>query len=283
MRVLLLGAGGQLGQHLTPLFSDIVALTRSQLDLSDPVAVSEALRAHRPQMVINAAAYTAVDRAEDEPEQAFAVNCEGPAQLARECQRLSLPLVHFSTDYVFPGSGSEAWSEDDPCAPVNQYGASKWAGEEQVRRHCERHLIVRVSWLFSSLGQNFVKTILRLASEREQLRIVSDQRGCPSWCGHVAAVVTPLLETQKWGTYHYCDGPATTWWEFTREIVDQARILGRPIKVREVEPISTAEFPTRAARPACSVLNCDKLRELGIEQRDWREGLRRTLQELATA
>lgn len=277
MKVLLLGAGGQLGQHLGAYFPGLVALNRSQLDLSD---LSGALQAYAPEVVINAAAYTAVDRAEDEPAAALEVNCEGPARLALECRRLGVPLVHFSTDYVFSGQGSEAWSETDICAPVNHYGASKLAGEERLRQNLEQHLIVRVSWLFGAHGQNFVKTILRLAGEREQLRVVSDQRGCPTWCGHLGPVLTRLLESRQWGTYHYCDGPATNWWEFACEIVEQARRLNWPLKVREIVPIASTDYPTRAARPGYSVLDCAKLGHLGMAQSDWRDGLQRTLLQL---
>ncbi|MBN9415650.1 MAG: dTDP-4-dehydrorhamnose reductase [Candidatus Eremiobacteraeota bacterium] len=280
MKVLLVGAGGQLAQHLIPNFPHLVALTRHQLDLTDRAQVTGALRHHRPDCVINAAAYTAVDLAEEQRDQAFATNADAPAALAQECQKSSTPLVHFSTDYVFPGGGSRPWKETDACSPINQYGASKWAGEEHVRRECEQHLILRVSWLFGAFGQNFVKTILRLAGEREQLRVVSDQQGCPTWCGHLSPVVQGLLESRRWGTYHYCDAPASNWWEFARTVVDQAVELGWPLKAREVIPISTADFPTKALRPTFSVLDCTRLAELGIFQSDWCEGLERTLREL---
>lgn len=281
MRVLLVGAKGQLGQHLNPLFPNLMGLDRKHLELPDSAAVTEIFRTFRPEAVINAAAYTGVDLAEQEPDQAFAVNCEGPGQLARECQRWGVPLVHFSTDYVFAGEGFASWSEAEGCAPVNQYGASKLAGEAEVRRHCERHYIVRTSWLFGARGHNFARTILRLAGEHESLRVVCDQRGCPTWCGHLAAVVRRMLESQQWGTYHYCDGPATSWWEFACEILEEARRLRWPLKAREVIAVTTAEWPTRARRPVCSVLDCSKLEQaLGIGQADWREGLRKTLEEL---
>ena len=282
MKVLLLGAGGQLARHLVPSFPDLVALTRQQLDLTDSSAVRQAFQVHRAQCIIITAAYTAVDLAEEQSSLAFATNSEGPGLLARECQNLGVPLVHFSTDYVFSGEGDRAWRETDICQPVNQYGASKWAGEEQIRQNCERHLILRVSWLFGAHGKNFVKTILGLAGEREQLRIVSDQRGCPTWCGHLPPVVSGLLERQTWGTYHYCDGPNSNWWEFASIIVERARRLGWPLKAREVLPNSTANYPTKAVRPAFSVMDCSKLLALGIPQGDWREGLDRTLQALGS-
>ena len=281
MRILLLGAGGQLGQEISRLLPQAIGLSHSQLDLGDAKGLARAFGEHRPQLVINAAAYTAVDRAEEEREQAFEVNCEGAARVAQECARQGLPLVHFSTDYVFPGQGQSAWSESHTCQPVNLYGASKLAGEERVRQLCEQHFIVRVSWLFGSGGHNFVKTILRLAGEREELRVVSDQHGCPTWCGHVAAVVARLIESQQWGTYHYCDAPASSWWEFASEIVDRARHMGWPLKAERVVAIPSSEYPTPAARPACSVLDCSRLQQrLGIEQASWHRGLERTLEQL---
>jgi dTDP-4-dehydrorhamnose reductase len=280
LKVLVLGAGGQLGQHLVRHFPDCVGLSRQQLDLTRGDEVRIALESYRPQLVLNAAAYTAVDLAEDEREEAFSANAEGPGQLAAACQRQGIPMVYFSTDYVFPGQGRAAWSEKDDCGPVNFYGESKRVGEERTRQNCEQHFILRVSWLFGAHGNNFVRTILRLAAEREQLRIVSDQRGGPTWCGNLPEIVESLVRSQRWGTYHYCDGPAVSWWEFACGIVEEARRLGWRLKVREVLPIAAEDFPTRAIRPVCSTLDCSKLRALGILQNDWRLGLQHTLRQL---
>jgi dTDP-4-dehydrorhamnose reductase len=297
MKLIVTGANGQVGHELVRRAEadghDVIALNRSALDIRDPQAVERALSVEDLGVVINAAAYTAVDKAEDEPEAAFATNRDGAANLAMGCAHRGLPLLHISTDYVFDGSQLSAYKEDDLAAPISVYGQSKWQGEEAVRRFSNEHIILRVSWIFGAHGQNFVKTMLRLAREREVLRVVSDQRGCPTYAGDIAAVLLELsarvahrrirgAETgdSQWGTYHYGGTPQTTWYEFARTIVDIARDLG-PLTVREVVPIATLDFPTAARRPANTVLDCVRIEErLGIHPRPWRDGLQSVLEEL---
>ncbi|MEO1632504.1 MAG: dTDP-4-dehydrorhamnose reductase, partial [Bacteroidota bacterium] len=220
MRVLIPGANGQVGRELVARAAqhdiEAMGLTRADLDLNDAKAVRAVVQAHQPDAVVNAAAYTAVDRAESEPDLAFAVNRDGPAALAAACADLGIPLVHFSTDYVFDGAKPEPYVEGDPAAPLGVYGQSKWEGEEAVRAALDRHLILRVSWVFSRHGGNFVKTMLRLGREREALRIVADQHGGPTPASAIAdaALVTLRQASERnddWGTYHFCGAPFTTW------------------------------------------------------------------------
>ena len=289
MKMVLTGANGQVGWEITRLARDheLLALDHAALDITDARAVQRTLEESQAEVVINAAAYTAVDKAEQEPGQAFAVNGDGPQHLAAACHSLRIPLLHLSTDYVFDGTQSRPYREEDAVAPAGVYGRSKWEGEEAVRQTHAAHLILRVSWVFGEHGHNFVKAILRLAREREQLRVVADQYGCPTYAADIARVLLALAEQvatgaqrNRWGTYHYCGIPATTWHGFAQAIVDTAR-THEPLRVREVVPITTAEYPTPARRPANSVLDCSRLKErFGIAARPWREGLTATLQAL---
>lgn len=301
MRMIVTGAQGQVGWELTrraaTLGHEVLAWDMAELDITDADAVQQALDASGAELVINAAAYTAVDKAEQESEQAFAVNRDGPAHLAAACARLNLPLLHISTDYVYDGAKIDPYVETDPTTPLGVYGASKLAGDEAVRSLWSRHLILRVSWVFGIHGHNFVKTILRLAREREELRIVADQRGCPTYAGDLADVLLELAgriaeidEQNAWGVYHYCGAPATTWHGFASAIIERAREEERvvpkrrsrkaapaapePLIVQSVTPITTAAYPTPAARPINSVLDCAKLAErFGIQPRPWQAGL----------
>lgn len=295
MTIVLTGADGQVGREIArrAAGAGLLALNRAALDITDARAVYRTLERSGARLVINAAAYTAVDRAEQEPEAAFAVNRDGAAHLAGACARLGIPLLHLSTDYVFSGTRCGGYREDDPVAPLGVYGRSKWEGERAVRERLPVHLILRVSWVFGSHGHNFVKTILRLAREREELRVVADQHGCPTHAGAIAGAVLSLAETAArrafpalrgqggfWGTYHYCGTPPTTWHGFACAIVAQARRF-EPLRVREILPITTAEYPTAATRPANSVLDCSRLRErFGIVPRPWEAGLAEVLQAL---
>ena len=291
MRMIIIGAQGQVGSELTRrapgLGHQALAWDQAELDITDAAAVDQALNASGADVVINAAAYTAVDKAEQEPERAFAINRDGPAHLAAACRRLHIPLLHISTDYVYDGRKPGPYGEDDPVAPLGIYGVSKQAGDEAVRRLLPRHLILRVSWVFGIYGQNFVKTILRLAREREELRIVADQRGCPTYAGDIADTLLELAgrsaamdAQQAWGVYHYCGAPATTWHGFTEAIVEEAR-HHQALRVRTITPIATVDYPTPAARPANSVLECAKLgSRFGLQPRSWREGLKTTLASL---
>lgn len=281
MRILLTGANGQVGWEFARMTTrhELLALDRTRLDITDAEAVWDILETSQADLVLNAAAYTAVDRAEQEPDLAFAVNRDGPAHLATACARLHIPLVHLSTDYVFDGTKTGPYRENDPVAPLGIYGHSKWRGEEAIRRVLPHHLIVRVSWVFGIHGHNFVKTIVRLARQRSQLRVVADQHGCPTYAADIADVLLNLADRMamgqemRWGTYHYCGTPATTWYDFAQAIVNTARAY-EPLRVQEIIPIATAEYPTPAARPANSLLDCTQLIELfGIKQRSWLEGL----------
>ena len=284
MRLAIIGAKGQVGWELSrraPMFGhEVLAWDVEELDITDAAAVDQTLGASAADAVINAAAYTAVDRAEQEPERAFAVNRDGPAHLAAACARSNIPLLHISTDYVFDGTKRDPYTEDDPAAPLGVYGQSKWEGDEAIRRSSPRHLILRVSWVFGVEGQNFVKTILRLAREREELRVVADQHGRPSYAGDIADALLELAgRTEEidarnlWGVYHYGGEPATTWHEFATAIVERARPT-EALKVRAVTPITTADYPTPAARPANSVLDCARLAAcFGIYPASWRESL----------
>jgi dTDP-4-dehydrorhamnose reductase len=256
MSIVVTGANGQVGYECVA--RGAVGLARGQLDLRDRAQVREALARLRPRAVINAAAYTAVDKAETDSEAAFAVNRDGVIGLAEACAELDIPLIHFSTDYVFDGSKSGVYTEDDPAAPVGVYARSKCEGEAALRKIWPKHLILRVSWVFGAHGTNFVKTILRLAMNLAA-RVVRN-------------------ETMPWGTYNYCGTPVTTWHGFATEIVDTAHELGMIERKPPIAAIGTADYPLPAKRPANSMLDLSRLRsELGLEPQDWRAGLREVL------
>jgi dTDP-4-dehydrorhamnose reductase len=291
MRILVTGCKGMLGQDLIPRLErtgfDLQCVDIGEMDITKAKLVLDCVRSAAPDMVLNCSAYTAVDKAESEPEQAFAVNRDGSANLASACSKTGIPMIHISTDYVFDGESSSPYSEDDAPNPIGVYARSKWEGEEEVRRRLERYIIVRTSWLFGSHGNNFVKTILRLAAERDELRIINDQKGCPTWTGHLAQVLARTAATisergqaAPWGTYHYCGGGPTTWFDFAVDIVHKAR-RHKELRVSRVIPISTSEYPTPAKRPMYSVLDCDKIRrKFGVRQMLWKEGLDVVMKEL---
>ncbi len=261
----------------------IAALTRAEADITRRKDVQAALRRHRCDAVINAAAYTAVDRAEEERETAFAVNRDGPRRLAEACAEVGVPLVHISTDYVFDGSKTSAYSESDPVNPLGVYGESKEAGERAIRDVLERHVIVRTAWVFSAHRQNFVKTMLRLGEERDELRIVADQFGCPTAAAQLAEgllQIATMAGDADWGTYHLCGAERTSWHGFAREIfAGRARLTGQPSPL--LHPVATSEFPTPARRPANSELDCTKVKtRFGIAAPDWHAGLEEVLRDL---
>jgi dTDP-4-dehydrorhamnose reductase len=284
MRIAVTGAKGQVGWALTCgallLGHEVLAWDQAELDIRDAAAVDRVLAASSADVVINAAAYTAVDKAEQEPELAFAVNRDGPAHLAAACNCLNIPLLHISTDYVYDGGKHSPYTEHDPVAPLGVYGQSKAAGDEAVRRLLPRHLTLRVGWVFGIHGHNFVKTILRLAREREELRVVADQSGCPTYACDIADTLlnlagrsTEIDANGAWGTYHYCGMPATTWYSFVSAIVEQAQAF-EALRVQTITAITTADYPTPAARPANSVLDSSRLSlRFGIPQRLWSNGL----------
>jgi dTDP-4-dehydrorhamnose reductase len=276
MKVLATGGDGQVGRALGRLGA--TALPRAALDITDAAAVARAL--HGFDAVVNAAAYTAVDRAESEPERAHAVNAEGAANVARAAAARGLPLVHLSTDYVFDGEKESPYLESDPVAPRSVYGATKAAGEAAVRELWPRAVILRTSWIFSADGHNFVKTILRLARERETLRVVADQRGGPTPADDVAAAALALLARGASGVMHLAGFPPTSWHGFATAIVDGARARGATLAVRSIEPIASEDYPTAAARPRYSVLGGERAAAFGVEPPDWRAGLDRVLDAL---
>ena len=282
VRLLVFGHTGQVGGALRlgnwPGVS-VTSLSRAQADLTRPETVTEAVRALPCDVVVNAAAYTAVDRAEAEPDTAFAVNRDGAGHIAAACAAAGQPLIHLSTDYVFDGAKATPYTEDDPVCPLNVYGASKAAGEEAVRRVLERHLILRTSWVFGPHGNNFVRTMLRLGQERDRLRVVADQTGCPTAAGDIATIVIALArrlaagDEGAWGTYHCCGAPPTTWHGFaTRIFEERRRLIGQPAPT--IDAIATADYPTPARRPINSVLDTARLTTLlGITAPDWRLAL----------
>jgi len=274
-RLLVTGGRGQLGRGLVRRAAargiEVVALDLEQLDICDGTATVAQLSHARPDFVINAAAYTAVDKAESEPDRAFASNAEGAATLAQCCAARSIPLLHVSTDYVFDGTTRRPYTEDDPVAPLGVYGQSKAAGEVAVRG--AGGTVVRTSWLFEEQGPSFVHAILRLGRERSVLRVVDDQYGCPTWADDLADALIELAHVPaRAPTYHYCNDGVTTWHAFATAIVSEAR-RHRDIACERIEPIATSEYPTAARRPASSVLDTTRIRSLGITPPSWRPGL----------
>lgn len=295
-RVLLLGANGQLGTALHVLLKSkpdayqLYALTRAEADLSDLGKVRHTVADLRPAIILNAAAYTAVDRAESEPELAALINAKAPAVLAEEALRIGALLVHYSTDYVFDGSKKTPWLEDDSPAPLSVYGSTKLAGEQAIVAHGGKHLIFRTSWVFSPRGKNFLLTILRLARERDRLTIVDDQRGAPTSAYAIAKGTEEVLARirhsaeesvyNRSGIYHMTCGGETSWFRFTQAILEEAAdALGD--RHPEVAPIHSADYPTPARRPANSVLDNRRLREeFGVALPHWREALQQAVAEL---
>lgn len=276
MRVLVTGARGQLGHELVRRSLQrgwlVVPMSRSDLDVGDAGQVSRAIATAKPSVVVNAAAFTRVDDAERDPSEAMRVNAEGPRHLARACREEGIPIVHFSTDYVFDGRSSRPYRPEDPPSPLGAYGRSKLEGERAVREEVGHHLILRTSWLFGVQGRNFVKSILRQASEREVLQVVDDQVGSPTAAEDLAdAALTALAHAHDagsgWGLHHFANAGRTTWHGFAERIV--ARTL-RPVRVREIEPVSSATRDLPAPRPAFSVLDTSAFVEtFGLVPRPW--------------
>ncbi|MEP6520241.1 dTDP-4-dehydrorhamnose reductase [Microcoleus vaginatus DQ-U2] len=285
MKILLAGGSGQLAQELQPILlssAEVIALDRTRLDLSQPESIRQAMAEIQPNLVVNAGAYTAVDKAESEPELANAVNGIAPGILAEECEKLGASLIHFSTDYVFDGSHGSAYLETDSTNPLGTYGQSKLAGEEAIRKAGNRHIIIRTAWVYGNGGKgNFVKTMLRLGKEREEIRVVADQIGSPTWTGDLAEAISqiiPLLGPESFGTYQYTNSGVCSWYDFAIAIFEEAAQLGFPLKIQRVIPITTSEYPTPAKRPAFSVLSTVKISALlGTYPPHWRQGLRQML------
>jgi len=275
--ILVTGAGGQIGHELArllPAHGEVLALDRSELDFCDADAIRSTMRSIRPRIVVNAAAYTAVDRAEKEPELAFAINARAPEIIAEETKRLDSVLLHFSTDYVFDGHASTPYDEDAPTAPLNVYGQSKLAGEHALMASGCIGLTLRTSWIYALRGHNFLLTIRRLAAERDELTVVADQFGVPKWAGAVAGAVASLIErggpylAERRGLYHLSGSGAASWFDFARAIIG-------PVEHPRLSPITTEQYPTPARRPAYAVLDASKFaRTFGFGLPEWRAMLR---------
>ena len=287
MKILITGRNGQLATALGALAdNESVTLGRDKLDISDRDSVRHAINATDPNVIINAAAYTAVDKAETDERSAFAVNEMGPRFLAEASAERSIPIIHVSTDYVFSGTKPAPYTEEDPVAPTGVYGKSKLAGEEAVRVTNPKHLILRTAWVYSATGHNFVKTMLRLASDRDRINVVDDQQGNPTYAPHLGAAIIGLVSevfeidaSGPWGTYHLTGSGATTWCGLAREVFAQSKAVGGPSAV--AVPIATADYPTPAARPANSQLDCSKFRKtFGSELPDWRDGVAECISQL---
>jgi dTDP-4-dehydrorhamnose reductase len=286
--IVIFGAAGQLGREIVELAKrsgeDVVGCSRAQVDITDRAAVSGVLARLVPRLVVNAAAYTAVDRAESDPDGAFAGNAVGAQVLAMAAADAGIPIVHISTDYVFDGAKADAYLEDDPVAPLGVYGRTKAEGEARVRAAASRHVIVRTAWVYSVHGTNFLKTILRLAAEHEELRVVADQRGCPTATRDLAEAVLAVDRrigkgAEPWGTFHFAGTGATSWHGFACEIVDAAApITGKRPKVTA---IGSADYPTAARRPANSELDSSRFAAVfGYAAAPWRTRTRDVVRQL---
>ena len=277
--ILLTGVNGQVGGELLPLLrplGEVIAPTRAELDLTNPDAIREAVRHIRPRWIVNPAAYTAVDKAESDQDAAFAINRDAVRVFGEEAARLNIPVITFSTDYVFNGTGETPWRETDPTGPLGVYGSSKLAGEQALAATGAPHLIFRTSWVYGSTGKNFLLTILRFAREMEEMKIVADQHGAPTWSRDLARLTLhtiqrieaaaaaqniPLAEAagQVSGIYHACNAGFTTWFGFAEEFLRLARLAQPDVRFATLHPIPTADFPTPAKRPSNSRMDITKL------------------------
>jgi dTDP-4-dehydrorhamnose reductase len=299
--ILLIGKGGQVGSELAgllPRLGEVAALGRTELDLSKPDQIRELIRRVQPRLIVNAAAYTAVDQAEREPVLAQAINSDAPGIMAEEGKKIGASLVHYSTDYVFDGTKNAPYLEDDPPNPLSVYGRTKLAGEQAIRSSGVSHLIFRTAWVYAAQGRNFLLTILRLAAQRDELRVVCDQFGAPTRNVEIAVATVAALDkiaersegsdgfADFSGTYHLTAAGVTTWYDFAEAILQEASaaparnswltfaLEGLPLRAKRVIPITTAEYPTPARRPVYSVLSNTKLAQvLGIQLPDWRSQL----------
>lgn len=281
MKILIVGRNGQVAQALQGALGDlgaVQALGRDQLDLARPEQLREPLRQLAPELIINAAAHTAVDLAESEPQLAFAINAQGPQVLAEEAARLDVPLIHYSTDYVFDGCKPTPYDESDAPNPLGVYGRSKLAGEQAISAVAGEHLILRTSWVYSQHGRNFLLTMQRLLQEKPELRVVCDQIGAPTWAGTIAASTRALIErwrdgqTGAWGTYHLTAQGETSWFGFAQAIGEQLQARG--LSCARLLPIPSSDYPTPAQRPLNSRLDCSRLaREWRVSQPHWQQAL----------
>ena len=288
-KILLTGITGQVGQELKQTLTsvgEVIGVGRQEFDLSQPALIKQKIAKIKPNVIVNAAAYTAVDKSESEVELAMAINGNAPKAIAQAAQDIGATLLHISTDYVFNGQNHTPYLETDKTDPLGVYGKSKLLGEIGVR-DCDRHLILRTAWVYGSKGHgNFVKTMLRLGKDREELKVVADQVGSPSWSYDIALTITQLVDkslndSNIRGTYHYTNSGVCSWYDFAVAIFAEAKQLGFPLAIERVLPITTADYPTPTQRPAYSVLSKVKItKTLGVYPPHWRESLRKMLTEL---
>ena len=299
--ILLTGVNGQVGGELLPLLSalgEVVAPTREELDLGNTSAIRDVVRRVKPRWIVNPAAYTAVDKAESDIEAAFAINRDAPGVLGEEAARIGAPVLHFSTDYVFAGDGTRPWREDDPTEPLGVYGSSKLAGEKALAASGGSHLIFRTSWVYGTRGKNFLLTILKFAREREELKIVADQYGAPTWSRDLARLaVHTILRSEEdaaakgitlteavqpiAGIYHACNAGFTTWFGFASEFLRLAKVAEPEQTFAKLIPISSSEYPTPAKRPENSRMTCEKLtRVLSFEMPVWEHSIAQVMAEM---
>lgn len=285
MKIMIVGARGQVGSLLHLQASqhgfDVMAVDRDELDITDPLAVNRQVLQWCPQVIVNAAAHTAVDKAESDVDASYAINRDGPAHLAAAAEAVGAVLLHISTDYVFAGDKEGLYVETDPVSPQGVYGASKLAGEQAVMAGCSRHLILRTAWVFGEHGNNFVKTMLRLAASRDSLGIVADQFGGPTYAGDIAAALLVMAQQalvpdfSQWGIYHFAGEPHVSWYDFANAIFHEASVQGVLVRLPAVKGIATSDYPTPAKRPANSKLDCQKIQQVfGIAPSDWRQALK---------
>lgn len=290
-RILLVGAGGQLGSELSQTLQcqgEVIAVSRAELDLTQSDAIRQMVQSVAPKMIVNAAAYTAVDQAETDENTAKAVNAIAPTILAEESQKLGATLIHISTDYVFNGRKNTPYLETDMPEPLGIYGQTKLMGEDGIRQSCDRHIIIRTAWVYGAHGKgNFVKTMLRLGAEREELGVVVDQVGSPTWTKDLANATTELVQRSQTsdhvlGLYHYANSGVISWYDFAIAIFEEARTIGFPVAIQRIMPITTAEYPLPAQRPAYSSLSNRRIADtLGTTPPHWRTSLRAMLAELS--
>lgn len=280
MKVLITGANGQLGgalQRTAPPHAEINAIDVDDVDFADEAMLTARLAVEAPDVLINAAAYTAVDKAEEDAELAQAVNADAVAIMAKAMEEQGGKLVHVSTDFVFDGQSSHAYRPDDPRAPISAYGRTKAAGEDHLRA---TDILVRTAWVYEAGGANFVRTMIRLMNERDELGVVADQIGSPTWATGLAETLWGLIENEASGTFHHSDAGVASWYDFAVAIAEEAHKAGLLDRMPRIKPITTADYPTPAARPAFSLLDCRATRELlGDKPIHWREHLRLMLEE----
>lgn len=291
MRILLTGKNGQLGRCFQDVLKntshELFAYDSSELNVSDASLVATVVRRIKPDIIVNAAAYTAVDKAELEPKKAYLVNTTGPDLLARQASILDIPLIHVSTDYVFDGTAAQPYLPTDQTNPQGIYGESKLAGEQAVSSACEKYLILRTAWVFSEYGNNFVKTMVRLSKERDALSVVADQYGCPTYAGDLAQAILDIIEQYvhgkvlAWGLYHYCGDTPTSWHGFARAIFAKSHELGVISSRPQLSAISSDQYPTTAKRPEYSVMSTKELSAIGLRPSSWGTSLIHVLKKLS--